>query len=58
MTLFNLVVIPPKAMVDELGGITPAGGGIAPAASGSLKKIDRVRSVFPETWLWTNTTVG
>ncbi|XP_071086862.1 CD109 antigen-like [Haliotis cracherodii] len=24
----------------------------------SLKKVDRVREIFPETWLWLNTTVG
>ena len=44
-----------------------AGGGRggehgAGTASGSshtvLKQVDRVRSVFPETWLWSNTTTG
>lgn len=40
------------------GGI---GGGFpqpAPVNSGSLATVDRVRNVFPETWLWTNTTSG
>lgn len=23
-----------------------------------LKEVGRVRSFFPETWLWTNTTIG
>ncbi|KAK3100069.1 hypothetical protein FSP39_014251 [Pinctada imbricata] len=26
--------------------------------SNSLKSVDRIRNVFPETWLWTNKTVG
>ena len=38
------------------------GGHGAGTASGSshtsLKQVDRVRSVFPETWLWSNTTTG
>jgi len=28
------------------------------AASGPLAAVDRVRNVFPETWLWTNSTSG
>ena len=37
------------------------GGGFpqpVPVSSGSLATVDRVRNVFPETWLWTNTTSG
>ena len=32
---------------------TPDGG-----QSQSLKEVERVRSEFPETWLWENATVG
>ena len=41
---------------------TGAGAGVMPqtATSGSgpapLKSVDRIRNVFPETWLWTNST--
>jgi hypothetical protein len=48
-----------------MAGMAPnAGGGLAPGmATGSgsgqaLAQVDHVRSVFPETWLWTNTTTG
>lgn len=27
-------------------------------SSTTLKTVDRVRNVFPETWLWTNTSTG
>ena len=26
--------------------------------SEQLKEVDRVRSLFPETWLWMNTSIG
>ena len=26
--------------------------------NGALARVDRVRNVFPETWLWSNTTTG
>lgn len=48
--------------VDEL--VAPAPGGAIPkgqaggVSNGGLKKVDRVRSVFPETWLWCNSSVG
>lgn len=29
-----------------------------PAPNFQLKEVGRVRSVFPETWLWTNRTTG
>ncbi|XP_052721975.1 CD109 antigen-like isoform X2 [Crassostrea angulata] len=29
-----------------------------PAPSSQLKEVGRVRSVFPETWLWTNASIG
>ena len=47
------------------GGMPPmAGSGTATGIGGSqpnpspLKSVDRVRSVFPETWLWSNATIG
>ena len=35
-------------------------GGAAPPqqATSQLKDVGRVRNVFPETWLWTNTSTG
>ena len=32
------------------------GGGVG--SKDSLKDVDQVRSVFPETWLWSNSTTG
>lgn len=29
-----------------------------PAPNSQLKEVGRVRSVFPETWLWSNATIG
>ena len=47
------------------GGMPPmAGTGTATGTGGSqpnpspLKSVDRVRSVFPETWLWSNASIG
>ena len=43
----------------DLGGMVATGmAGGHPPTNGGLQKVDRVRSVFPETWLWTNTSVG
>ena len=39
----------------ELGTATSTG---SQTSTSPLKKVERVRSVFPETWLWTNSTVG
>ena len=43
------------------GGMVPgkgtATGGSVPNLS-PLKDVERVRSVFPETWLWSNATLG
>jgi len=33
-------------------------GNPQPASGSSLAAVDRVRNVFPETWLWTNSTSG
>ena len=54
---------------SALGGGGGAGGGFGGGAgsggSGSpfghsqpLKHVGRIRTVFPETWLWSNTTIG
>lgn len=42
-------------MLDELNGASPyryAGGGSA------ISPPPRVRKLFPETWLWSNTSTG
>lgn len=36
----------------------PVAGHIAAVSSNSMKEVGRVRSVFPETWLWTNSSTG
>lgn len=28
------------------------------SATAALKSVEKIRNVFPETWLWTNSTVG
>ena len=45
--------------MDALGGA----GGVQPVPvpqtpKQPLKEASRVRSVFPETWLWSNATIG
>ena len=40
-----------------MAGMVPPGG-VAPSTGSSLKTVDRIRNVFPETWLWTNASVG
>ncbi|KAK7492663.1 hypothetical protein BaRGS_00016142 [Batillaria attramentaria] len=42
-------VMPPMAMPDTAGGGLPTPGG--------LQEVERVRNLFPETWLWTNASV-
>lgn len=43
-----------------LSGAMPPGGMGESAKDGQqpLKEVERVRNLFPETWLWLNTTVG
>ena len=43
-------VVRPLASVDK--------DGAAGSSQQSLKQVDRIRSVFPETWLWSNHTAG
>ena len=54
-------------MVDALAGAVMPQSALAPMHSAnvggvtggqSVKTVDRVRTLFPETWLWTNTSVG
>lgn len=46
------------------GGGFAAGGGMPVPAIGNTavnsqqKSVDKIRSVFPETWLWGNSSVG
>ena len=61
---FNLA--PPNAgfAAHSLSGSAAGGFGGGSAGSGTggsvqpLQKVERVRNVFPETWLWTNKTTG
>ncbi|XP_048758952.2 CD109 antigen-like isoform X2 [Ostrea edulis] len=63
---------PPRYFVDALGGggaidammpmpaaaMTGGTGTATGFSSTTLKTVDRVRNVFPETWLWTNISTG
>lgn len=40
------------------GGGFPVPPPVNTPSSGALAAVDRVRTVFPETWLWTNSTSG
>ena len=59
---YNIIDYPFAAMID--GPMPVPGGAVINGATGgatpntALKQVDRVRSVFPETWLWSNSTVG
>ena len=47
------------AMAEGFGGVDAAMNGVkGPGNNSPLKEVERVRSQFPETWLWTNTSVG
>ena len=49
---------PEMAMAAGGGMMNEAMGGMAAGVgSGGLQEVERVRSVFPETWLWTNASV-
>ena len=55
-------MMPFMAMAMGGGAMTGAGAG-GPIRqpmpnNGALASVDRVRNVFPETWLWSNTTTG
>lgn len=58
--MFSVIDCPMCGMAFGAG----AGGGFAVASSLStgsstnLKQIEHVRSIFPETWLWHNSTTG
>lgn len=61
-TRLDCIADPP--MIDSIdfaaGGLMPAPG-MASMTGGQLpqqKSVDKIRSVFPETWLWSNTSVG
>ena len=65
--LWHRFVLDYPTNVDFLGpqpafGLGPGGkgtgGSVIPATSAALKTVDRVRNVFPETWLWSNASVG
>ena len=43
---------------EEMGGGPPSGSGSGPVSDSGLKKPARVRSEFPETWLWSDTNIG
>lgn len=64
-TSFFIQIVGPEfafgAGGSGFGTGTSGHGSVSGTATGSgpsLKQVDRVRSVFPETWLWYNTTTG
>ena len=42
----------------EMGGGPPPDEDSASVSNSGLKKPERVRSEFPETWLWLDTSIG
>lgn len=43
------------------GALNFAGGAVPPPdpdATSTLAAVDSIRNIFPETWLWTNSSVG
>ena len=38
--------------------VAPLAGGSNAGPTSSLQSVKKIRSDFPETWLWTNTTTG
>lgn len=60
---------PPAFMPTAQTLMPPAGQTLIPGTttttpqttkepSTNLKPVERIRNLFPETWLWTNTTTG
>jgi len=43
------------ALAPNAGGAIMTDSAVAPSP---VKAVGKVRSIFPETWLWTNTSVG
>jgi len=43
---------------DMAFGAMPPSAPEPVAATSSLASVDQIRNVFPETWLWTNSSVG
>jgi hypothetical protein len=56
----KLAVFPGMAFGGGIGGIATSGTatGSSSGSGQTLAQVDHVRTVFPETWLWTNTTTG
>ena len=54
----------PGGPIRGQGGPMPGGAVIDPAAGSGLsanthlKQVDRVRNIFPETWLWNSYSAG
>jgi len=47
-----------EMLMGAATGVGTATGGGEPQSVGQLAAVERVRNVFPETWLWSNHTVG
>lgn len=44
--------------VNALAGAAPDPAPVPSGTSTKLASVDSIRNVFPETWLWTNSSVG
>lgn len=51
--MFSVIDCPMCGMAFGAGA-----GGVFTGSSTNLKQIEHVRSIFPETWLWHNSTTG
>ena len=52
LPLFEKGMIQAGGMINSLPSMVNGG------TSSKLKEVGRVRQIFPETWLWTNKTIG
>lgn len=51
--MFSVIDCPMCGMAFGAGA-----GGVFTCSSTNLEQIEHVRSIFPETWLWHNSTTG
>lgn len=66
-TIIILSVFAGSGILEAAGAFGGAAGGFAmpnaafapdAASSSNLATVEKIRNVFPETWFWTNSTVG
>ena len=56
--LINGTMLMGGGMLERVDGLSSGGGPTQPESGWPLQSVDRIRNVFPETWLWNNSTTG